>query len=174
MLPILALICLTALSAWGQETYNVKIEANGNTFIKENVALPYTFSCDFMGEEGELDLIIKQLYNVHTGCCEVETPIASGNENVTAGLDGDNQYFTISAPFEGTAYVIGSYRSYANGRFEYILTISIPGYIDSHTGIEQVNPATTKSGQRYNLMGQPVGKDYKGIVIEDGKKILIK
>ena len=42
------------------------------------------------------------------------------------------------------------------------------------TGVEDINVATTKSGQRYNLMGQPVGKDYKGIVIEDGRKRVIK
>lgn len=30
------------------------------------------------------------------------------------------------------------------------------------------------SDQRYNLMGQPVGKDYKGIVIENGKKIVVQ
>ena len=42
------------------------------------------------------------------------------------------------------------------------------------TGVEDINVAPAKSGQRYNLMGQPVGKDYKGIVIEDGKKRVIK
>ena len=42
------------------------------------------------------------------------------------------------------------------------------------TGVEDINAAHIKSGQRYNLMGQPVGKDYKGIVIEDGKKRVIK
>ncbi len=42
------------------------------------------------------------------------------------------------------------------------------------TGVEDINVATAKRGQRYNLMGQPVGKDYKGIVIENGKKRVIK
>ena len=42
------------------------------------------------------------------------------------------------------------------------------------TGIEEINAANSKTGQRYNLMGQPVGKGYKGIVIENGKKILVK
>ena len=27
---------------------------------------------------------------------------------------------------------------------------------------------------RYNLQGQPVGDDYRGIVIENGKKILVE
>lgn len=46
-------------------------------------------------------------------------------------------------------------------------------YENAQTGIEEIN-ASAKSGQRYNLMGQPVGNDYKGIVIENGKKILVK
>lgn len=42
------------------------------------------------------------------------------------------------------------------------------------TGVEDINAAQPKTGKRYNLMGQPVGKDYKGIVIEDGKKVIVK
>jgi hypothetical protein len=42
------------------------------------------------------------------------------------------------------------------------------------TGVEDINVATAKRGQRYNLMGQPVAGDYKGIVIENGKKRVIK
>ena len=42
------------------------------------------------------------------------------------------------------------------------------------TGITDINAAKPKTGQRYNLMGQPVGKDYKGIVIEDGKKLIVR
>ena len=32
----------------------------------------------------------------------------------------------------------------------------------------------SKNAQRYNLMGQPVGNNYHGIVIQNGKKILVK
>ena len=35
-----------------------------------------------------------------------------------------------------------------------------------------IDAAEPKCGQRYNVMGQPVGRDYKGIVIENGKKII--
>lgn len=43
-----------------------------------------------------------------------------------------------------------------------------------NSGIEEINAAKPKSGKRYNLIGQPVGKDYKGIVIEDGQKIIVR
>ena len=42
------------------------------------------------------------------------------------------------------------------------------------TGVVDLNAATAKSGQRFNVMGQPVGSDYRGIVIENGKKRVIK
>lgn len=42
------------------------------------------------------------------------------------------------------------------------------------TGITDIISTQPMGGQRYNLMGQPVGKDYKGIVIEDGKKIVVR
>ena len=45
---------------------------------------------------------------------------------------------------------------------------------DTPTGVTTVNADAAKSGRRYNLMGQPVGKDYKGIVIEDGKKVIVR
>ena len=42
------------------------------------------------------------------------------------------------------------------------------------TGVEDINAAQPKSGQRYNMMGQPVGNDYKGIVIQDGRKVIVR
>ncbi len=45
---------------------------------------------------------------------------------------------------------------------------------DTQTSIEEINAATAKSGRRYNLMGQPIGRDYRGIVIEDGKKLIVR
>lgn len=47
--------------------------------------------------------------------------------------------------------------------------------IDNTTSIiVGINNGKHGDGTRYNLMGQPVGNDYKGIVIENGKKILVK
>ncbi len=42
------------------------------------------------------------------------------------------------------------------------------------SGIDEVTSTITRSGQRHNLMGQTVSKDYKGIVFEDGKKLIVK
>lgn len=41
------------------------------------------------------------------------------------------------------------------------------------TAIDEIS-APAKTGQRYNLMGRPVGNDYKGMVIENGRKIVVR
>ena len=40
--------------------------------------------------------------------------------------------------------------------------------------IVEINSEKVADGIIYNLAGQPVGPDYKGIVIENGKKIFVK
>jgi hypothetical protein len=42
------------------------------------------------------------------------------------------------------------------------------------TAIKSVETATSKNAVRYNLAGQKVGAGYKGVVIENGKKVFIK
>ena len=48
------------------------------------------------------------------------------------------------------------------------LTVTIP----DDTAIEVVNADKSTEGRTYNLMGMPVGKSYKGIVIKNGRKVL--
>ena len=127
LLTLVALLAVTT-GAWADDTYTIKFEANGNSKTVENVTLPHTFSCDYSGVNGELDQIIKQLYGLSGGCCSQLSPGASGNSNVTAGMNGDNQFITISAPFEGNATVTGSYFDAVYNDFDYSLTISCPGY----------------------------------------------
>ena len=124
----LALLLTAVTGAWAEEAtkYTVTFKANGNTKTVENVTLPHTFTSVNNQGNGELDLIINDLYNQSEGWC-VETPTVSGNSNVTAGLDGSyNQYITISAPFEGNAIVSGSH-FYDNpiSSFTYTLEISV-------------------------------------------------
>ena len=65
-----------------------------------------------------------------------------------------------------------TYYSDFDVNFDHFLTIFFPS--DVPTGIEDVKANTAKSGQLYNLMGEPVSKDYKSIVIEDGKKVIVR
>jgi len=126
---MLALLLVAATGVTAQSTYTVQFKANNNTKTVENVTLPHTFWCNNLYGNGELDQIIKQLYGWNDGGCDSTDPIVSGSKNVTAGYDSPNQYITISAPFEGTTTVSGSY--FVNGGQEtaYSLEISIPGGI---------------------------------------------
>ena len=59
----------------------------------------------------------------------------------------------------------------------YLIEIGTPSttvtvVIPEDTGIDDVNADLRKDGHTYNLMGIRVGKDYKGIVIKNGKKVL--
>jgi hypothetical protein len=42
------------------------------------------------------------------------------------------------------------------------------------TAIKSVETATSKNAVRYNLAGQKVGAGYKGVVIENGRKVIVK
>lgn len=52
---------------------------------------------------------------------------------------------------------------------------SIKRVTSTATGISKVeNLAVAKAGKSFNLAGQQVGKGYKGIVIKNGKKVVVK
>ena len=138
----LALLLTAVGGAWAEETYTVQFKANGKTKTVENITLPYTFKCDYSNENGELDLIIKQLYGLTGGCC-MQLIKPSDNENVTSGVDGNDDYITISAPFEGTATVTGPYYLGGGNDLTYSLEISIPGYI-AEPAIEVTTDAASK------------------------------
>ena len=42
------------------------------------------------------------------------------------------------------------------------------------TGINNITAAKAQNGVRYNLAGQRVSKDFKGVVVENGKKMIVK
>ena len=88
------------------------------------------------------------------------------DQNVTKTLE----FFVSGGDAEGITY------KYSNGLTE-------QGYDNNYkvtftTGIDpdgvQLIPASEANGATYNLAGQRVGKDYKGIVVVGGSKALIK
>lgn len=54
------------------------------------------------------------------------------------------------------------------GSYGYVFT---PG---TETGINSINAESTAEAPAYNLAGQKVGKNFKGIMIQNGKKVVIK
>lgn len=134
---LLALLLTAATGAWAtDDTYTVKFEANGKSKTIENVTLPKTWACNYNSENGELDQIIKELYELKMGYSSNTNPntsVTGGNGKVTV-VSSSDQSITITEPFEGTATVTGQYVNYENYNyhtFTYSLTISIPGYTAS-------------------------------------------
>lgn len=54
------------------------------------------------------------------------------------------------------------------------LTVNFPADSTTPTGINGINSENEDAAQSYNLFGMPVGRDYKGIVIRNGKKYIQK
>lgn len=138
----LALMLTGVGGAWAQ-TYNVTFAANNNTVTVENVTLPHTFSCSYSEGNGELDLIIQELYGL-TGSTprpyKQSTPTATGNSNVTADRNGRDHYITISAAYEGNATVSGQYEQNLTEVFTYSLTISVAEYVEPGTPVATGTP----------------------------------
>ena len=82
--------------------------ANDTTITKE-VRLPHTFTGYYSGDGGELNEIIRQLYQLPKGWCEPDSePSITGSGAITGGSSGDfgyDKYITINKPFEGTETV---------------------------------------------------------------------
>lgn len=110
----LALLMTAVSGAWAQDTYNVTFKANGNTKTVENVTLPKTFQCSYNNADGDLDLILKELYgwtgdSSETICANWSTPKSSDANKVVAGKNGNDHYITIDNVFEGTVTITGDY-----------------------------------------------------------------
>ena len=163
-----------ALMSVGMYAAEVTVVFAANSNTKEvSVELPHTFWCELEYEDGELDVIIQELYALSRGgYCDYfyDGPEAEGNPAVTAGADEDSNHFiTISEAFEGTATVSGIYikrTEMDEDPFTYTLTISTKGSATaiSKTAVEAkavkriVNGQLLieKNGKFYNALGAEV------------------
>lgn len=89
-----------------------------------------------------------------------------GTKSGVSGLYKVNSNMTVPA---GKAYLdaTGATLALAKDMLEFV-------FEDEATGVKDVNVNENKNAVRYNLAGQKVGKNYKGIVVRDGKKALVK
>ncbi|MBO7120241.1 MAG: hypothetical protein J6W03_07985 [Bacteroidaceae bacterium] len=86
------------------------------------------------------------------------------------GIDYD-LVFTAEALPEGVQYRTAKIVFYQEGAK---LTVTVAQGVDPD-GISTIVESTPIKNRRpFNLAGQPVGKNYRGIVVKDGKKVLVK
>jgi len=67
-----------------------------------------------------------------------------------------------------------TFQKYSGTGAIYIQSIEINPIAGDDTGITAVNTEAAAKNVRYNMAGQVVGTNYKGVVIENGKKLIVK
>ena len=114
--------------------------------------------------------------------------INNGNTKYTNGFDpeGDFQRFDLYNNSPNTVYAQNNYWYVAEAASPRVSIFDVgddatkgeviytPWAGTTYTGIDNINVDNNGSTQRYNILGQPVDSNYRGIVIEKGKKILVK
>ena len=120
------------------------------------------------------------------------------HNNYTITVDGDEGEvlsYTDEAPTSGNGLydggkggvkvvdkITGTVRFEVQANHTYYIfctgsKLSFFGYVfmpDTETGINSINAETTTEAPAYNLAGQKVSKNFKGIMIQNGKKVVIK
>ena len=105
---------------------------------------------------------------LYPGIANVIEFTLKGGKDVTSQDDEGNSTTTFDA--KDTYYTFQKYSGTGN-----ILISSIEFTPVNATGISTINAAEKVSnGAIYNLAGQKVGKDFKGLVIKNGKKMIQK
>ncbi len=91
--------------------------------------------------------------------------------NISSGAYGFNGGELKKA---GKGVTIKAFRGYFTGAFSGARSLDIDLGDGSVTGISKIQTETSNDAPIYNLNGQRVGTDYKGIVIQNGKKVIKK
>ena len=89
---------------------------------------------------------------------------------LSTGANGVGFYWDVTTKDEGASALCAQYKA--------VLCVpasSAPSFfsLDEAAAINTIS-STTRNAAAFNLQGQAVGKDYKGIVIVNGKKLLVK
>ena len=96
----------------------------------------------------------------------IDMPFHNDPPATTIGPDvtaADNIYYELTDEDRAMSTMLSSVKS--------IQVI----FVDDPTGINRITTTNTNAdAQRYNLQGQRVGKDFKGIVVVGGKKMILK
>lgn len=123
---------------------------------------------------------------------DVNVPVLSGNADDVAGnlfvaateeianlpssADGYKNYILNDGANGLGFYLANGHKVGAGKAYLHVPESAAKGFItfDDATGIELVNTASDMNTAIYNLQGQRVSESYKGVVIVNGKKIMMK
>lgn len=94
-----------------------------------------------------------------------------GADNASIAADADNQTISLSTTGGNISIAKGTYNMTVKAENG---TVTLTVSAASATGISSVKALSSKNAPAYNLAGQRVANDAKGLVIVGGKKILKK
>ena len=152
----------------------LRVSADGATISNEGYAgfngIKLNSAVAWYGEDGETEMYSCPMPEWITAY-EVTAPTDENDTEMT-------MKFTCQPLPEGVAgrgaklYIYG--RGYTSATPIYVLqgNATKDDAVTGINGVETVKPAS--NGRMFNLAGQQVGKDFKGIVVKDGKKMIKK
>lgn len=144
---------------------NSVIPANTGVILESDEATSYSFT-----ETSETESIERNYLVANTVPTIVLPTDGGSNYNYTLAADGFKHSTGVGTLAAGKAYLqIPFNAESSDGKLSLIFDD------DETTGINNPTPSLhIGEGPMYNLAGQKVGKDYKGIVIVNGKKYINK
>jgi len=92
--------------------------------------------------------------------------------SATVTVNSDGVWILTADSYVST--IVNNGKIYKNGYTLSYDSLSGSGSISEESAIEDISTDQTGDKERYNIMGQPVNSEYKGIVIENGVKKVIR
>ena len=157
------------------------------TTYNNNVEVSKTYEAEDVIPAGEA-VVLKGTENAKVSFVETTTTVEPDANNALKGLDvagttvGDGKFYMLSAKngkvgfyygaAEGAAFETTAHKAYlvipaSKAKEAYYLN-------DEVTGIQKIDNTLFSTDKIYNLNGQRVDKNYKGVVIVNGKKMINK
>ena len=128
-------------------------------------------------EDGNYKVVVVAKFPT-AGTLQINMGSWSANDQATFPVEASDDFQTIECLFEGwSVNAEGAHLLFQNGDFlgtTIVKSIKIIDLDGDGTGIEAVKANQLANGAIFNLAGQKVNANYKGVVIQNGKKFIQK
>ena len=126
-------------------------------------------------EDGNYKVVVVAKFPT-AGTLQINMGTWGSNDQTTVDVPASDDFQTVEIEFPAFAYTLeGCHLLFQNGDFLGTTIVKSVKVIDmSTTGIEAVKANQHVNGAIFNLAGQKVNANYKGVVIQNGKKFIQK
>ena len=128
-------------------------------------------------EDGNYKVVVVAKFPT-AGTLQINMGTWGSNDQTTADVPASDDFQTVEIEFPAFAYTLeGCHLLFQNGDFLGTTIVKSVKVIDldgDPNGIEAVKANQLVNGAIFNLAGQKVNANYKGVVIQNGKKFIQK